>query len=37
MKKNGPELLKPIYEDLNKTVDYSELRVMQLYYLANNK
>jgi len=37
MKKNGPELLKPIYEDLNKSVDYSELRVMQLYYLANNK
>ncbi|TVR17697.1 MAG: DNA helicase RecQ [Balneolaceae bacterium] len=37
MKKVGPELLKPIYEDLNKTVDYNELRVLQLAYLAGNK
>jgi ATP-dependent DNA helicase RecQ len=37
MDKHGPELLKPIYEELDKSVDYSELRVMQLYYMANNK
>ena len=36
MKKVGPELLKPIYEDLNKTVDYGELRILQLAYLAQN-
>jgi len=36
MKKVGPELLKPVYEDLNKSVGYSELRMMQLYYLAGN-
>lgn len=37
MEKVGPELLKPIYEDLNKTVDYNELRILQLAYLAQNK
>ncbi|MEX0647301.1 MAG: DNA helicase RecQ [Balneolaceae bacterium] len=36
MKKVGPELLKPIYEDLNKTVDYNELRILQLAYMAQN-
>jgi len=36
MKKVGPELLKPVYEDLDKSVGYSELRMMQLYYLAGN-
>lgn len=36
MKKVGPEMLKPIYEDLNKTVDYNELRIMQLAYMAKN-
>lgn len=36
MKKVGPDLLKPIYEDLNKEVDYSELRILQLAYLAKN-
>ena len=36
MKKVGPELLKPVYEDLNKSVGYSELRMMQLYFLAEN-
>ena len=36
MKKVGPELLKPIYEDLDKTVDYNELRILQLAYLAEN-
>ena len=37
MKKTGPELLKPVYEDLNKTVDYNELRILQLAYLAGKK
>jgi len=37
MKVHGADILKPVYEDLDKTVDYNELRVMQLYYLANNK
>ena len=36
MKKTGADMLKPVYEDLDKSVDYNELRVMQLYYLANN-
>lgn len=36
MKKVGPEMLKPIYEDLDKTVDYNELRILQLAYLAGN-
>ncbi len=36
MDKVGPELLKPVYENLDKSVDYSELRMMQLYYLAKN-
>jgi len=36
MKKKGAGMLKPVYEDLDKSVDYNELRVMQLYYLANN-
>jgi ATP-dependent DNA helicase RecQ len=36
MDKEGPEILKPVYENLNKSVGYSELRMMQLYYLAEN-
>lgn len=36
MKKKGPEILKLVYEDLNKSVDYSELRILQLAYLAEN-
>ena len=36
MKKVGPEMLKPVYEDLNKTVDYNELRILQLAYMAKN-
>ena len=36
MDKVGPELLKPVYEDLNKSVGYSELRMMQLYHMAKN-
>ncbi|MFA5667906.1 MAG: DNA helicase RecQ [Balneolaceae bacterium] len=36
-KKNGPLMLRPVYDDLNKTIGYDELRVMQLYYLATQK
>lgn len=36
MEKNGPAILKPIYEDLDKSVDYNELRILQLAYLAQN-
>ena len=36
-KKVGPELLKPVYEKLNKAIGYDELRIMQLYYLAQKK
>jgi len=36
MDKVGPELLKPVYEDLDKSVGYGELRMMQLYYMAKN-
>jgi len=34
MNKHGASLLKPVYEDLDKTVDYNELRLMQLYYMT---
>lgn len=37
MKKVGPEILKPVYEDLDKSIGYDELRVMQLYYMALNE
>lgn len=36
-KKVGPDLLKPVYEDLNKSVGYNELRILQLYYQAQTK
>ncbi len=36
MEEVGPKLLRPIYDKLNKTVDYNELRVLQLAYLAMN-
>jgi ATP-dependent DNA helicase RecQ len=36
MKKVGPEMLKPVYEDLDKEVDYNELRILQLAYMAGN-
>ncbi len=32
----GPELLKPVYEDLDKAVGYNELRILQLYYMARD-
>lgn len=34
MEKIGPDILKSIYEDLNKSVDYNELRILQLAFLA---
>lgn len=34
--KVGPEILKPVYEDLDKSVDYNELRILQLYYMARD-
>jgi len=34
MDKVGYQILKPVYEDLDKSVDYNELRVMQLYVMA---
>jgi ATP-dependent DNA helicase RecQ len=36
MDKVGADILKPVYEDLNKTVDYGELRILQLAYLSEN-
>lgn len=35
--KMGADLLKPVYEALNKEIGYDELRVMQLYYWEQNK
>lgn len=37
MEKIGPEILKPVYEDLDKSVDYGELRILQLAYLAQKE
>jgi ATP-dependent DNA helicase RecQ len=36
MEKVGPKLLRPIYDALDKTVDYNELRILQLAYFAMN-
>ena len=36
-KKKNPLMLRPVYDDLNKHVGYDELRIMQLYYMAQNK
>lgn len=35
MDKKGPLMLRPVYEELNKQIGYDQLRIMQLYYLAN--
>ena len=35
-KKVGPELLKPVYENLNKAIGYDQLRIMQLYFMSVN-
>jgi ATP-dependent DNA helicase RecQ len=37
MKKVGVDILRPVYEDLDKLIGYDELRVMQLYYLSLNE
>ncbi|MGF1671743.1 MAG: DNA helicase RecQ [Balneolaceae bacterium] len=37
MDRMGHTLLKPVYEDLDKSVDYNELRIMQLYYMIQKK
>lgn len=37
MEKVGPEILKPVYEELNKSVDYNELRILQLAHIARNR
>lgn len=36
MKKHGASILKPVYEELGKRIDYHELQVMQLYWMAKN-
>ncbi|MDR9410649.1 MAG: DNA helicase RecQ [Balneolaceae bacterium] len=36
MEKVGPKLLRPIYDKLDKTVDYNELRILQLAYFVRN-
>ncbi|MEQ9265765.1 MAG: DNA helicase RecQ [Balneolaceae bacterium] len=36
-KKKGPLMLRPVYDELNKQIGYDELRIMQLFYLAQNK
>ena len=36
LKKKGPLMLRPVYDDLNKSIGYDELRIIQLYYLAQN-
>lgn len=35
-KKQGPLMLRPVYDELNKQIGYDELRIMQLFYLAQN-
>lgn len=37
MKKKSPLMLRPVYTMLNKKIGYDELRVIQLYYLAQEK
>jgi len=37
MEELNPNMLRPVYDHLNKEVSYNELRVMQLLYLAKNK
>lgn len=36
-KKKGPLMLRPVYDELNKQIGYDELRIMQLFYMAQNK
>ncbi len=37
MERKNPRMLRPLYNELDKEVDYNELRVMQLYYMAQKK
>src|SRR5690625_5245168 len=37
METHGSSILKPVYEDLNKSVDYGELRILQLAYEAQKR
>lgn len=37
MEERNPNLLKPVYDYMNKEVGYDELRVIQLYYLARER
>ena len=37
MENVGADILKPVYEELDKTVDYNELRILQLAYLAGRE
>jgi len=37
MNEIAPHMLRPIYNKLDKTVSYSELRIMQLFYMAQNR
>lgn len=36
MEKVGPKLLRPIYDALDKSVNYNELRILQLAHIARN-
>ncbi|MGD8428050.1 MAG: DNA helicase RecQ [Balneolaceae bacterium] len=36
MRELDTNVLRPVYDKLNKSVGYNELRVMQLYYMAQN-
>ena len=36
-KKKGPLMLRPVYDELNKTNGYDELKIIQLYYMASEK
>ena len=33
---HGSEFLKPVFSQMNETVDYNELRVLRLYYLCTH-
>src|SRR5690625_7874943 len=37
METHGSSILKPVYEALNKSVDYGELRILQLAYEAQQR
>ena len=37
MDRKNPKMLRPIYNEMNKEVDYNELRILQLYYMAKKE